>query len=98
MFIVKVLCVFSDFDTALLSGELIIVTNGFCNSECEDTIRKMELISDKFRVFDVNKDSSARDYMKSIRYDGHKFPVYFYKKHLIFDIAQNPELFSILDY
>lgn len=86
----------TDFESRLLSGQLIIVTDGVCNDECKIVLEKIRSITDRFYFTDINKDYSTKQYMDLINYSG-EYPIYFYKKRFIPDILEDSDLDLILD-
>jgi hypothetical protein len=96
LLILQIICRISDFEPSLLSGKLVIVTNGFCNDECMDVLRRIKRITKEFYYADISIDKSAKKYMELIGYD-YKYPVYFYKQQFIPDLAEDPEISSILN-
>lgn len=89
-------CEFTEFDNRLLSGQLIIVTEGSCNDECDRIKTKISDITDKYYHADIKEDENARKYLDSIGYRG-KYPIYFYNGNFLSDVKKDPKLSSILN-
>jgi hypothetical protein len=86
---------FGNFENHLLSGKLIIVTDGACNVECQKVLDKISKVTAEYYITDTQKDINAQNYMKEIKYDG-PYPIYFFKSIFLSSIDNDEELASIL--
>lgn len=88
-------CEFGNFENHLLSGKLIIVTDGKCNNECMIVLNKISKITTEYYFTNIFRDEGAKNYMEYIKYSGN-YPVYFFRTVFLSDIGHDPELVSIL--
>lgn len=88
-------CEYGEFDNHLLSGKLIVVTAGTCNTECQKVLEKISKITSDYYITNTNTDLNAKNYLRKIDYPG-PFPVYFYKSTFLSDINHDEELKSLL--
>lgn len=91
----RALCEYGSFENHLLSGKLIIVTDGICNIECQKIIEKISKITSEYYIADIQNDKNAKTYIKDLNYTG-DYPVYFFKGGFLSDIDHDEELASLL--
>lgn len=93
--ILRIACEYGNFDNHLLSGKLIIVTDGICNVECQKVLEKISKITSEYYITDIRRDINAKNYLSDLKYTG-PFPIYFYKSVFLSDVNHDEELASLL--